>query len=1136
MMFTPQMKTLQALTITPRFERTPNARVRLLNEDNGDMEVDGLMENLDDWRGFKEAGMLDEGALGRRDREAVVARISGLEKELHDYQHTMGLLLIEKKEWTVKCDELSEALSEAQEIFKREQTSHLIAMDEVEKRERNLRKALKVEEERIADLERALRTTCAEYELIKSTSSNKLSEATALETGILERSIEVQDKLCAADAKLAEANRKSLELERRLQEIESRENVLRKERNSFIAERESHDTTLWRHREDLQQWERELQEREESLCDSRRIINLGEEKANMVAQIHKEKDKELKEKQKSIELDRLPLYQKEENLKIRSLELDLQEKNIASLRVKLEEKEKELNSLKERLNSRDQVEIQKVIDEYQRDLDSKKHEFDLEMERKRKKVDDEMRVKVNDLEQMKTEIDHMDDKLQKREQTLVQKIDEFKVKEKEIKSQSQLLKEREKSLKVEKKKLELDKKDMALEKESLEAREVDLEKLLVDISRKQQVNLEESEKLKVAERERAEHLRLQMDLKQEIERVRQQQEVLLNEGEILKQDKRKFEEEWENLDENRAAVDQEMQKLNREKEMFEKIKNDHKQLKHDYDVRKRELEIDMETKQNEMELNMQEREKAFEKEKEAQLSDIEKLKLSVVNEIEEMKSQKLGLQRETEKIASSKRQLEVQQIEMQKDINELFSLSEKVNNQRELLTKERSQFHSLVERLKNCESCAKGVSSYAIHDQNLAEGNEMELSPLPVLGCELRDRVASYAASSKRSTETDQKCMQMEPRSHSRSGILKLVKCASELLKMSPTGKSQHEPIDNQLSEEHETECPDTSLEMKLDNVGEESVKPSFRIVDDSTGTREVRVGGVRAAINDHSHVDSKIEDGKEHSEQSKLRRSRRQSVSKYKKGTQSSKRTVIEDTTSISAGMTKDSHVESEGVLRETKIAEKGKRTRKRNSGQSSQMTPSELQTVDSEHSESVTAGGYRKRRKADKPVPPNSENKRYNLRRKKPVVNTSEADATYNAGNIAEGEVSVGGDPEPNPDHEAASTQLPETAFEDANRAPLVQVTTYKRFETEEVYSHRVLESNGIDEYPDQVKLQKLGSKEDRIGTPVHTVEDEPDSALHADDDGNYHDDSDASGGDDDDDPGEVSVGRKLWTFFTS
>ena len=118
--------------------------------------------------------------------------------------------------------------------------------------------------------------------------------------------------------------------------------------------------------------------------------------------------------------------------------------------------------------------------------------------------------------------------------------------------------------------MEAEKQQILADQEILQNLRDEIEKVR-DKSTQQQLQIhEESEKLSITKKERSEHLRLQSQLKEEIENYRLQKELLLKEGEDLKQERETFEKEWEELDEKRAEISRELNQIVEEKEILEK--------------------------------------------------------------------------------------------------------------------------------------------------------------------------------------------------------------------------------------------------------------------------------------------------------------------------------------------------------------------------------------------------------------------------------------------------------------------------------------------------------------------------------------------------------------------------------------
>nr|VDC87986.1 unnamed protein product [Brassica rapa] len=661
----------------------------------------GSLSAVDDWRRFKEVGLLDEASLERKDLEALIEKNLKLEKELFDYQHNMGLLLIEKKKWTSRNEELQQAFDEVNEILKRERTSSLIALSESEKREENLRRALISEKQFVAELERDLKYLQQEHTEVKSTSEAKLAEANALVMGIKEKALEVDKERAVAEEKLSVISRKSSELERKLKDVETREKVLQRERLSLATEREAHEAVFYKQREDLQEWEKKLTVEEDRLSEVKRSINHTEEKSIESERAIKKKEKSLEEMQRKIDTAKSELKEREESVNKMLNDLSMKEKDFEAMKTKVEMKEKELHELEEKLVVREQMEIGKLLEDQKGVLDSRRQEFEMELEQRRISLDEELEKKRGEIEKLQVEIGHKEEQLGKREAAVEEMEERMKEKEKDLEARLEAVKEKEKAQRTEEKKLHVENERLLEDKESLRKLKEEIEEIGAETTKHESRIREEYESLRITKEERLEFIRQQSELKQQIDRVKQEGELLLKEREELKQDKGRFEKEWEALDEKKADIAREQKEVAEEKEKLRSLQIS--RVLDDVKMKKESLEGKVTINEN--------------------ISCAKKLALK---EMEELEYEKLALKKERDEISVEKNQLKKLHDELYKDVADVDALRNSLKEQRDDLYRSKDRFAVLLKKVDLCSTCRipfhKFINSEQVPD--VEDGND----------------------------------------------------------------------------------------------------------------------------------------------------------------------------------------------------------------------------------------------------------------------------------------------------------------------------------------------------------------------------------------------------------------------------
>ncbi|KAL0541934.1 hypothetical protein IC582_022015 [Cucumis melo] len=1178
-MFTPQRTGWPAASLTPRtepklalsnsillgkgkdviFTDDPPPPLGSLNDELYKTATAVDTGDMDDWRKFKKAGLLDAAAMERKDREALLEKASRLQSELFDYQHNMGLLLIEKKDWALKFDQLEQDLAETEEIFKREQSAHLIALSEVETRRDNLKKALAAEKQHVSSLKKSLYEVNEERAEIKLTSQKKLADANALMHGIEEKSLELQKKLNAAEAKLAEVNRKSSELEMRMHEVEARESVLQTEQISLVTGKEAHEATSHKERESLRKWQQKLQEREEKLSKSRELLNDKEQKVSENSTTMKQKEKNLEEMKKKIDLSSSVLKGREDNVNRRLADVEAKEKEADFSRSLLEKKQEELHQMEENLHGREMMEIQQLLDEQSVILQKKKEQFELQLEEKRQSLDNEGITKLGTLKRKDLEINHEKEKLVKQEQALDKKLLRAKEKEGDLEQKIKTLKSKDRILKADEKKLEVERLQMLADRESLRSLINEIEEIRTENSQKEQQFHEERDKLQVMKEERSEHVRLQCQLMQEIESYRLQNKIVMKEHEDLKQERVKFERDWEALNEKRTEIhdelsdlveertkleilqeaeeerlrneknemliymQRELENVKQEKELFasttrqeqqslsQQAQTEHSQLLQDIEFQRKDLESHFQNSQMKLEKVRQERELAFEEEKERERNKLFCLRDIAQKETDELLSERHQLEKEKEVVSLNRKQMIADHLEIHQDIDKLNILSKELKIQREQLIRDRVRFLTFVDKHKSCGKCGVSIEEFIVPDLQIPE--EIRKShPLPMLEANsLQNLQREFAASEFGSSD-----------SGGRMSWLR--RCSRKILNLSPIKKIGH--VVPSVPMKLAADCTDLEVKEPRVNVGDvkrsgiayEPQQSSFIESEPSDVQRFSFSDNIRLAENTHEHtlddfnnLDSKFEEASEASKQPDMKRER----PKHEKGLKSGHRTrsvkaTVQDAkvflgeTAGQSDLNVPVQSDSNSLYKETS------NVRKRPLPESSAVSISEQDGNDSEGcSDSITTARQRKRRQKIPSVQTQGES-RYNLRRHKNAGKASATQVSPNLTTVMEKE---------------NEETTPTVGGENGEKMDSVKITTVRTIYHSE---DRVVRFESQRTAEDNAPMEKL------VTTTVNDLCHEANgSSEYEDEDQSILDDEDEY---DEEQPDVGSIGKKIWTFFTT
>ncbi|XP_011627553.1 protein CROWDED NUCLEI 4 [Amborella trichopoda] len=724
--------------------KSPGSRVSLQGSPsivNGDEAL---------WTRLREVG-LDEETLKQRDKAALISYITKLESEMFDYQYHMGLLILEKKEWTSKYEQIKASADSAEDKYKRDQAALLSALAEAEQREENLQRALGVEKECVASIEKALHEMRAECAETKVAAETKLAEVRCLVEDAQKKLLAVETKQHTVEALQTETSWQHAVAERKLKEVEAREDELRRQQVSLKSEMEAKEKDLLNEKESLRELEKVIQQGQEKLFEGQTLLNQREqcikERSDRLSRLEKEVQAATVKLQEDLEI----LKEEKANLCLTSVALTTREEAIVQREVSIDKKEQELLLLQEKLTSREQDEIRRLTIEHQTAIELRESQFEEELHEKHKSFEADLGLQRHALDLRDAELKHQEDLMHKDKHELDLQLSELEEKRKELETGLKSLVEKEQSLDAREKKIEMERNCLEKENQELDVikKELDVYRNSLENERKQ--ILEEQRKLEVMNNDRKDLLALETKLKEEVDNLRAEKVKILAEADNLATEKEKFEKEWEQIDEKREQLQKEAEWvaeermelskflkteheiLNLEKdslreqakrdadslcrereaflsemehghsEWFTRIQRERADFVHDIEMQKREFQKGVDKRNEEIQRYLRERDDTFQLERLREFQYIDAQKELVRKELEGISLEMKKLENERKNIALDREQRDKEWSELKKDIEELQVQREKLKEQRELLHQDREDILKRIEDLKKLE-------------------------------------------------------------------------------------------------------------------------------------------------------------------------------------------------------------------------------------------------------------------------------------------------------------------------------------------------------------------------------------------------------------------------------------------------